>query len=329
MNRQATKTIFFRMDGGPQIGLGHVMRCLALADMLMPAYRCTFCIYQPGDYLISLLGEKGVSVLPLATQDIADFLALLPANSLIALDGYHFDETCQRRIKAAGHTLVFIDDLMTGHQVADVIINHTPGITEADYQAEPYTRFCFGTAYALVNPVFQPKPVRPDSRNVLLNLGGADPQNMSRQLVEWLLSGDQELILRVVLGGANPHVHTFADLLAGNVVMLRNLSVQDMASEMEQCRFAILSCSTVSYELATIGRPFIGIQTAGNQHYLARFFERKNLAAGIFTWPMPAARFLETVQTITPDQGVAAQRQFLDGRSAERFKALFDDLTAN
>lgn len=325
----APKTIFFRMDGGPQIGLGHIMRCLALAEMLMPGFTCTFCIHQPAEAIIRLLTQKGVSVLPLATQDVAEFLALLPANSLIVLDGYHFGETCQRRIKAAGHTLVFIDDLMTGHQVADVIINHTPGITADRYQAESYTHFCFGTAYALVNPVFQPQPLQPDSPYVLLNLGGADPQNMSRQLAEWLLQLPDQLVIRVVLGSANVHVPTFAGLPADRMLILQNLSVEDMAREMEACRYAILSCSTVSYELATIGRPFIGMQTAGNQHYLADFFAKEKLAVHIFTGLPDAACFREVLATIRPDQGVAAQRRFLDGRSAERFRALFDHLTAN
>ncbi|OIN57916.1 UDP-2,4-diacetamido-2,4,6-trideoxy-beta-L-altropyranose hydrolase [Arsenicibacter rosenii] len=329
MSGSASKTIFFRMDGGPQIGLGHVMRCLALADMLMPAFSCTFCICQPAGQITQLLTQKGISVQPLASQDVSGLLDLLPVNSLIVLDGYHFDETYQRHIKAAGHTLVFIDDLMTGHQVADVVINHTPGITADRYLAEPYTRFCFGTAYALVNPVFQPAPLQPESPYVLVNLGGADPQNMSRQLVEWLLECPDPLVIRVVLGGANVHVPTFANLPADRVVMLRNLSVPEMAREMEQCRYAILSCSTVSYELATIGRPFIGIQTAGNQQYLADFFEKEKLAVHIFTWPPDADRFREMIHAIRPDQGVAAQRRFLDGRSAERFRALFDHLTTN
>ena len=49
MNTNRRK-IFFRADAGPEIGYGHFIRTLALADMLKEDFDCTFFTQTPTDY---------------------------------------------------------------------------------------------------------------------------------------------------------------------------------------------------------------------------------------------------------------------------------------
>ena len=44
------RKIFFRADAGAQIGYGHFIRTLALADMLRDDFDCTFLTQSPSEY---------------------------------------------------------------------------------------------------------------------------------------------------------------------------------------------------------------------------------------------------------------------------------------
>lgn len=322
-------SIVFRADGNAQIGLGHVMRCLALADMLGSEFACRFVVYQPATALTALFGEKQIPLLALQTGDVTEFSAQLSPNDIVVLDGYAFDELFQRAVRSVCERLVFIDDLLNGHQVADVLINHTANISETDYDAESYTRFLLGPQYALVNPRFRASDPIPSARSILVNLGGADPMNVSYQIVHGLMTHFSDRPLRVVLGAANPHGASFAGLPPDQVTVLRGLSAADMTHEIERCQLAIVSCSTVSYEVATIGRPFIGILTANNQTRLASFLENEGLAIGVLPLPLAIDRFLSLLNQATPNQGVTQQRLYLDGKASQRFRAIFRGLAVD
>lgn len=319
-------SVVFRADGNAQIGLGHVMRCLALAEMLRPDFACRFAIHQPSPGLSMLFQQKQIALIALPTQDMTEFLSVVEADDLVVLDGYSFDEAFQRTIRRGCKGLIVIDDLVRGHQVADVVINHTAGIRQSDYEAEPYTRFLLGPQYALVNPLFTAHAPIPSTQAILINLGGADPMNVSYQIVDHLIAHNSGSSLRVVLGGANPHKASFAQMPVNQVTILSGLSVAGMAHEIEQCRLAIVSCSTVSYEVATVGRPFIGILTADNQTRLARFLADQSLAVGVLSLPLNLTQLSFLVRQATPDRGVTQQRRYLDGQAEQRFRAAFRNL---
>lgn len=319
--------VVFRADGNARIGLGHVMRCLALADMLRTDFNCRFVIHQPSPALIALFQQKQIPLVALQTQEAAEFLSHIQPQDIVVLDGYLFDETFQRAVRDVSKRLVFIDDLCQGHQIADVIINHTDGVLETDYDAEPDTRFLLGSSYALVNPVFKAKEPRASARTILVNLGGADPMNVSYQIVSRLVTHHATRPVRVVVGGANPHKESFAELPRSQVTVLSGLSIADMAHEIEQCQLAVVSCSTISYEVATIGRPFIGIMTADNQARLARFLAEQGLSIGVLKLPIEADQLSFLLNQATPNQGVASQRRYLDGLAAQRFQTVFHTLS--
>lgn len=327
-DQDRTQTIVFRVDGNAQIGLGHVMRCLALSEMLAPTFDCRFAIHAPTPNLLNLFQQKQVSVVSLRTADTDEFTAILTPADCVVLDGYQFDEAMQRAVKIACRKLIYIDDLLIGHQVADVVINHTAGIAPTDYSAEPYTRFLLGPAYALVNPIFKASvPKSAGTGPIFVNLGGADPSNSTHQVVTRLVATvPATQPIRVVLGGANPHRSSFTSFSQDRITLLTNLSVSAMADELDRCALAIVSCSTIAYEVATVGRPFIGILSADNQRRLARFFEEQKLAIGVLPVPLDPDRLALLVSQAENRQGVSQQRLYLDGQAAERYVAAFRHL---
>ncbi len=321
------KKILFRADGNAQIGLGHVMRCLALAEMIGPDYDRQFAIAQPTPDITRLIEKTGVTILALPTADTVDFLPFIQPDDVLVLDSYTAIETDQRAMRERARSLVVIDDLVTGRQVADILINHAGDLKISDYDCEPYTQLGLGPKYALVNPAFvsrpQPKPDAP----VFINLGGADPLNLTRELVVGLLE-QSEHRLTVVLGAANPYRDTFADLPTDRVKLMAKLSAKQMARAISGCRVAVVACSTIAYEICTVGRSFVAIQHADNQLPLASFLKNHRLALEVMTYPINIGQLLTTLEKGRFTTSVFNQRLFFDGKAPDRFRALFAELTA-
>jgi len=75
-----------------------------------------------------LITAKGITLISLKTDDLAELLILIKDTDVVVLDGYNFDEQYQRTLSQQAHKLVYIDDLVQGQQVANVVINHARGV---------------------------------------------------------------------------------------------------------------------------------------------------------------------------------------------------------
>ncbi len=337
-----TRSVLFRADGNPQIGLGHVMRCLALAEMLGSDYNRRFAIVQPAPEIVKLIEEKGVEIVELTADDPEEFLTSIRADDVVVLDGYSFGEDFQRAVRLRAKALVFIDDLVTGHQVADVVVNHAGNITEYDYQAEPYTQFLLGPHYALLRlPFFAPKTPTPHEGPIFVSLGGADPSNTTIQVLEGILECfgfvKQEWRVHVVVGPMQQNRPAIEALQSRfkYLKILSNLTAEQMVAELIKCQLAITACSTVAYEVCSIGRPLIAVQTADNQERIAQFMRHNELTPTILSTNESTFQITLALQfglnrnaVGLRKQFVQNQRCFFDGQSPERFRALFNRLTA-
>ena len=324
------------------------MRCLALANMLQGEFSLRFALTEPTPEISALLHNANLTIISLPGPDSETaFLDAVEPDEIVVLDGYVFPEAFQQSIRARARKLVFIDDLLTGRQVADVVINHAGGITTSDYDAEPYTTFCLGPHYALLRPEFlhqeefgSPPPNGP----IFVSLGGADPQNISLSVLEATRQVDPTLPILLVLGPFHPDRATIDALQTQlpNLTILQNQSAAQMVDALQQCSLAITACSTIAYEVCAVNRPLIGVLTADNQDRLAQFLSEEKLALSV-NFPTLLTRLTPVISLenmlkmaiqsfqFSPETAIetlANQRRFFDGRSPERFRALFDSLSA-
>ena len=139
------RKIYFRADAGPNIGYGHYIRSLALADMLKQDFECTMFTQTPTEYQLREAEPIcSVVALPNDNSKFDVFLNHLNGDEIVVLDNYFFTTDYQRAIKAKGCQLVCIDDLHDRHYVADLIINPAINVSPQDYSCESYTRFALG-----------------------------------------------------------------------------------------------------------------------------------------------------------------------------------------
>ena len=136
--------IFFRADASADIGYGHFVRTLALADMLKENFDCTYFTSNPTDFMSQEMEKECPYVALNEESKLNDFLQQLTGEETVVLDNYFYTPEYQLHIKEKGCRLVCIDDMHDRHYYADIVINHATGLNRSDYDLEPYTQLCTG-----------------------------------------------------------------------------------------------------------------------------------------------------------------------------------------
>lgn len=288
--------VYFRADGNSEIGLGHVIRSLALADMLKNDFACHFVIRMPLEILKNqiLIACESIIELPNAdnVNEEVDFLIEnhLTGEEIVVLDGYHFGESYQKDIRKKGSKLVCIDDIQHTHFSADAVINHAPGLDLQVFSKETYTNLFLGTEYALLRPAFLKaavvKRIPTEIETIFICFGGADFNNLSLKVLQ-LFSAfkNRKYNINMVLGGANKfkqQIKNFAETIKESTINLyENLSAEQMVEVMQKSDVAIVPASSIMYEVLAVKMPIIGGYYVDNQVNIYHGFNEKELIIGV------------------------------------------------
>lgn len=246
------RKIYFRADASAEIGYGHFIRTLALADMLKDEFDCTFFTQTPTEYQISEM-EKVCKYKPLPSDDTKFniFLDLLKGDEIVVLDNYFFTTDYQRKIKDKGCKLVCIDDMHDKHYVADIVINHV--LTDKKlFSVEPYTILALGLDYALLRKPFL-LPISNDRKegHWFVSFGGTDYDNITAKFVEVLNSNQRVKSITVVVGDSYKHCDSLKQFT--NIEIKKNLTAKEMQMEISRSQFAVLPSSSVCIEAIACG----------------------------------------------------------------------------
>lgn len=249
--------ILIRADGSPLIGLGHLVRCSALAYMLKDDFEITFICRDIPDDMLAELNNNSFSCIRIENED--EFFNQLNNNTIAVLDGYHFDTCYQRQIKAIGSKLICIDDLHDKEFYADLIINHAPGIKPQDYLAQPYTQFALGLEYALLRPAFlkQAKKLRKIEKieTLMICFGGSDYRNLTESTLQ-VIMGFKEFQKIIVVTGPSYNQSASINLLKKKdkrIVHLQSLDEKEMHYVMIDSDVTIVSSSGILLEAICCG----------------------------------------------------------------------------
>jgi UDP-2,4-diacetamido-2,4,6-trideoxy-beta-L-altropyranose hydrolase len=284
---EAERALLIRADAGTQMGTGHVMRCLALAQAWQEARGQPHVVMSRGapPTLLERLCNEGIRVhlLDVSAGSAADYAATVRSAQAVdarwvVVDGYHFDTVCQRAIKDAGLKLLFIDDYgHADHYHADLVLNQNVYADESLYaNREPHTRLLLGSHYALLRREFWPwrnwrREVPPVARKVLVTLGGGDPENQTLKVIQAMQRVSMDgLEAKVIVGASNPHCKELRAAVQRSrlsIQVVRNAS--NMSGLMAWADVAISAAGSTCLELAFMGLPNLAVILADNQEPVA------------------------------------------------------------
>ncbi len=278
--------LFIRVDASTEIGTGHVMRCLALAQAWQDADgQVIFLMATEAPDLKTRLKAEGMEVIYLPIQigsaedaeETAKLARQFNANWVV-VDGYHFGAKYQEIIKESELKLLFIDDYGHAKQYhADIILNQNIHADEELYSnRQPYTQLLLGTSYTLLRREFWQwrewqRSLSLIATKLLVTLGGADPDNVTLKVIQGLQQVEVEgLEAIVVVGGSNPHYEQLRSASQESCFPIQlKRNVTNMPELMAWADVAITASGSTSWELAFMGLPSIFLILADNQRLIA------------------------------------------------------------
>lgn len=295
--------ILFRTDANAQIGTGHLMRCLALADGLRAeGVECTFLcragglgvmasrITEAGHVLLTLpdspLGDADVDSPQLAhagwlpggqLNDAAACLNVLggqPVADWLVVDHYALDEIWENPMRVAAARILVIDDLADRQHACDLLLdqNQVPDMAARYGNCVPENcRLLLGPKYALLRNEFlrsdpsAPASERSTSPRLLVMFGGADPQNLTLRTVNALASVGWKGGVDVVAGPLYTDPDTLQKAIAALPDARLHAPARDVAMLMRSAGFAVGSPGVASWERCACALPSLTIAQADNQ----------------------------------------------------------------
>ncbi|RQW80497.1 MAG: UDP-2,4-diacetamido-2,4,6-trideoxy-beta-L-altropyranose hydrolase [Methanothrix sp.] len=341
LDGQMSASLIVRADASTEIGTGHVMRCLALAQGWQDAGGIvSFVMGTHSHSLESRLKSEGMEIihltsLPGGLEDAGQTAKVARERraSWIVIDGYHFHSEYQEAIKSAGLDLLAIDD--NGHAIhyfADLVLNQNLHADSVLYQSrEPGTRLLLGTRYVQLRREFRKlqglhRRVREDGKRILVTLGGSDPENVTLKVLCALQRlSIPEIEAVIVVGGNNPNYeHLQASIADFSPHFRLAKNVEDMPELLSWADIAVTSAGTTVWEAAFMGLPSILLTIADNQIGVAKRLGEMDMAINL-GWHQSLtkediARAVEGLLSDPGKRGLMSRRvqELVDGEGVER-----------
>lgn len=308
--------IAFRTDASLQIGTGHVMRCLTLADALQAAgAQCHFiCREHPGN-LIALIGQRGfaVSVLPAATEALStdelavetqpEYAGWLGADwatdaaqtkagvgetavDWLIVDHYAIDTLWEQKLRPMCRRLMVIDDLADRQHDCDLLLDqnlYRSMETRYDNLVPESCQKLLGPKYALLRPEFAAARNNLRQRDgqiarLLIFYGGADLTNETEKALHALSAfTERHIDVDVVVGCANLHKEQIQEICSAHEGFHYHSMIDNMAELMSAADLAIGAGGATTWERCSVGLPTLITVLAENQRELAENGARQGL----------------------------------------------------
>ncbi|MGY3893990.1 UDP-2,4-diacetamido-2,4,6-trideoxy-beta-L-altropyranose hydrolase [Aeromonas enterica] len=325
-----TFKVAFRLDAGAEIGLGHLMRCLAIADRLRAAgAECHFLCHDLSAHLLPLLRPHHHH--PLSALDDAGTLPRLQPDWLI-VDHYRIDQRLETELAVHCNQLLVIDDLADRPHHCQLLLDQGPLRTAADYQPliPADCQLLLGTDYALLRPAYRQLARQQTSQwqRGLICFGGADPAGACLTTFNSLtrLPWARTIRWTLVAGGANPFwpelEQRVAELSELKIVLLRQSD--QMADLMSRHDFAIGAAGGMTWERACLGLPTLAVPIVDNQQFndqvIARFQLAERLTLSELAEPARLLQALQQLEQQADDYRRRGQQQ-VDGLGLDRLTA--------
>ena len=295
------RRVVIRVDASVEMGMGHLMRCLSLANTLADGGTEVFFLLRSHAAALAALIETeghGVRLLPdpryhreidatdtgharwLSTtwhQDAEQTLEAIgqigPTDWLI-VDHYALDARWERLQRQRVPRILAIDDLADRPHDCDILLdqNFVVGL-ETRYQGllPASCRQLLGPRYALLRREFAQQRRSIASRSgevqrIVVCYGGADPTNETAKALGAISSLRlKSLDVDIIIGSSHPHAESLSRLCRDLPRVELHRGVRNMAELLRRADLALGAGGGMCWERCCLGLPTVALDIADNQ----------------------------------------------------------------
>ena len=300
--------IAFRVDASIEIGSGHVMRCLTLADAFKAhGVRSHFVCREHDGNMIDVIAQKGYLVYRLPVEEVInkfchegepEHFEWLGADwetdaektekhfediklEWLIVDHYALEKKWESKLRRESRKIMVIDDLADRYHECDVLLDQTYGQEKNRYSClvPSCCHLMLGAKFALLRPEFHrlresslAKRDKPIASHLLITMGGVDKDDATSDVLSAIEGSElpSDCIISVVMGASAPWLEKVRE----KALMLPwNVSVKvdvsNMAELMASSFLVIGAAGSTSWERCSLGVPTIMAILAKNQRVIA------------------------------------------------------------
>lgn len=326
--------VIFRVDANTNIGMGHVMRCLSIADEFSKM-ECAVRFVISTDDVLDLINNRGYEAIVLHSDyllmDKEKWLFELEAD-IIIVDSYYvtasFLSNIQHYLKRVGGKLIYIDDVFLFPYPVDMLINYnaygTASIYNQLYEGRKTPSLILGPTYAPLRSMFQNIPRTNQKKkvmNVLFSTGGTDNIHLTLSLIKAIQSGVLDRMgytYHFLLGTMNADKDLLNELADGDCRIVLHENIKDMRSLIQSVDLVVSAAGSTLYEVAACGVPLVTYSFADNQVSGAEAFGRLGLAMNVGDLrkkefvDSTRCRFLDTLDDLAVERILGAVETIAD-----------------
>jgi len=289
--------IAFRVDASVQIGTGHFMRCLTLADELARrGAQIRFVSRYLPEHLVGLLAANGYELALLdrtenntaldelahaqwlgcsQAEDAADSLKALSdkAWDWLIVDHYALDYRWESKLRPATRNIQVIDDIADRQHDCDILLDQNQYADMSARYADKvpdHCRLLLGPRYALLRKEFRQLREQIESRKgsvqrILVFFGGMDADNYTGRAIQALVDIElADMHVDVVVGAQHPCREAIQDACLSHHFIC-HAQTNRMAELMAAADLSIGAGGGATWERCCLGLPTVAICTADNQ----------------------------------------------------------------
>lgn len=289
--------ILIRADSSSQIGTGHIMRDLVLAEQLHAQYPHSTIMFAtmdlPGNINQRII-EAGYScvILKNSTREMLSLAVKQHQIGFLVIDHYGIDSEYERWIKEQHPqlTLLSVDDTYEPH-CSDILINPNVYADKVRYQGvvPEYCELRCGSKYALLRKEFILEQRQKREKNsIFVGMGGTDPDNVTLDVLR-VLDTTSSTHINVVTSTANRNLAVLKNFVMTRPHINLHINTTQVARLMNHAYLAIVAPSVILNELMFLSVPFIAIQIADNQREMVSYLNGRQevvlqgFSASVFT----------------------------------------------
>lgn len=272
---------YVRADGNPEIGMGHIMRCLSIADALtLKGHKPVFITAT--EESLDMIHKRGYETILLDTDyqemqlEIRQIASIMQKNphreqNLILVDSYQVTEPYF--ISLGNYAKVACMEDMGHSYPVDMLINYNIYGPQLEYTGNFKT--ILGTKYVPLRQEFRADcaySVRDTVTDVMLTTGGSDPRFISKAILEACLSEQklQNITYHVISGPFNRYEKELMDYAEDHEQIMVYRNVKSMKEIMKKSDVILTATGSTLYEISSLGVPMICFYFADNQQPGAR-----------------------------------------------------------
>jgi UDP-2,4-diacetamido-2,4,6-trideoxy-beta-L-altropyranose hydrolase len=289
--------IAIRVDASQQIGTGHFMRCLTLAEALKQrGARIRFISRHMPDYLLVIAEDRGYETMLFKSPeensvvdelvhscwlgtsqqvDAEESIRLLSDQTWdwMIVDHYALDCRWERALRPSIKHLLVIDDLADRKHDCDMLLDqnfYADMDTRYAGKVSVYCRLLLGPRYALLRDEFRQLREKVKIRTgpvkrILVFFGGVDANNYTEKAIEALVNlGMNELHVDVVIGAQHPYRNEIESACLQHHFDC-HVQTSRMAELMMAADLSIGAGGSATWERCCLGLPTIILVIAENQ----------------------------------------------------------------